>query len=84
MGYWVYVDDVTNRARLHRGSCKFCNHGAGVTATRRSDNRWEGPFTDPDDAATAAVCADKRDTKPCGHCQPGRWIEGEAISFVIN
>ena len=82
MDYWIYVDDPTNRVRVHRGSCKFCNHGTGVNATRRLDNRWEGPFSDPDDAATAAVRANKRDTKPCAHCLPDHRIEAEALRFI--
>ncbi len=80
--YWVYIDDPTNRVRVHVGSCRYCNHGKGVNEIRLPNNRWEGPFSDPDHAATAAVRGNRRDTKPCGHCLPDHRIEGHAIEFV--
>lgn len=67
--YWLYVDDPTDSARIHRGSCIWCNHGAGVKETRLSDNRWLGPFV-LDDAVTEAKRIGKRDTAGCGKCLP--------------
>ena len=81
--YWVYVDDPTDLARVHLGSCRYCNDGQGFKGSRLFDNRWLGPYTDPDEAANAAVRERKRDTKPCGICLKGHRIEAEALQFVI-
>ena len=32
--YWIYVDDITSRARIHEGSCSHCNYGKGVRGSR--------------------------------------------------
>ena len=67
--YWLYVDDPTNWARIHIGSCRYCNHGKGVKATRLPYNRWFGPFT-LEKAVEEARRENKRNTKGCGGCLP--------------
>ena len=69
MDYWLYVDDATNRARIHKGSCGRCNHGAGVKGSRLPDNRWHGPFKLAD-AVEKANRIGKRDTAGCHWCLP--------------
>ena len=32
--YWVYEDDSTNRARLHKATCSRCNDGQGMKGSR--------------------------------------------------
>ena len=50
MLFWVYEDDPTDSARVHKATCPHRNDGRGVKATRRSDNRWHGPFDDEQQA----------------------------------
>ena len=68
--FWVYEDDPTNRARVHRGECRYCNHGKGTQKGRRSDNRWHGPYATSADAFAAMRRLGKRDTGGCGVCRP--------------
>lgn len=42
--YYVYEDDPTSTAKIHRADCCYCNNGRGIKDTRLSDNRWHGPF----------------------------------------
>lgn len=79
----MYVDDPTSKARVHLASCRYCNNGQGVKDSRLPDNRWLGPFSNPDGAASVAVRENKRDTKPCGVCLPGYQIEAEVLQFII-
>ncbi len=67
--YWLYVDDPTNRTRVHTGACRFCNHGAGVKGSRLPDNRWHGPVALADAVAKARRIG-KRDAAGCGRCLP--------------
>lgn len=68
--FWVYEDDPTNRARVHRGDCRYCNHGKGTGAGRLSDNRWHGPYATRADAFAAMRRLGKRDIGGCGICRP--------------
>ena len=64
--FWVYEDDPTNRARVHKGDCRYCN----PCGTRKPDNRWHGPYATCADADAAMRRLGKRDTGGCGHCKP--------------
>ena len=65
--YVVYVDDPTNRARVHR---KTCRHYMNRKAERLPDNRWhEGPFTKAG-AFTFMHTLGKKDAKGAGCCNP--------------
>ena len=68
--FYVYEDDPTNRARVHRGGCRYCNHGKGTGAGRLSDNRWHGPYATSADAFAIMRRLRKRDTGGCGTCRP--------------
>ena len=68
--FWVYENDPTNKARVHRGSCKDCNHGEGVQPERLPHNRWHGPYTTCADAFAVARSLEKRDTRGCRNCKP--------------
>ena len=70
-GFWVYENDPTNRARVHRADCKFCNHGDGVHGRRNPDKaRWHGPFTTIKAACDKMRCLGKKDSGGCGYCKP--------------
>ena len=73
--YWLYIDDATNRLRVHEGLCIHCNHGEGIKGTRLSDNRWMGPFVTADDAVDESKRIGKRDTAGCGKCLPALRID---------
>ena len=68
--FWVYENDPTNKACVHRGSCKDCNHGEGVQPERLPHNRWHGPYTTCADAFAVARSLEKRDTRGCRNCNP--------------
>ena len=71
-GFWVYENYPTNRARVHRGDCKFCNHGEGKGRGIRNPNngRWHGPFDTVEAACDKMCCLDKKDSGGCGFCKP--------------
>ena len=68
MTYWVYEDDPTNRVRVHRATCGYCNDGQGVKGSRRSDNRWHGPFGTKQEAIELALSTGRPDAGGCGSC----------------
>lgn len=36
-----------HKAVIHRGTCKFCNNGAGLfTGTNPENGKWIGPFNE--------------------------------------
>ena len=67
MSYWVYVDDVTSMAKVHLGSCGFCNYGRGMKDTRLPDNHWSEGFADRETANAWAKATGKRDVAECKH-----------------
>ena len=42
--FWAYTDRPTKKSRIHKATCRYCNHGRGVSGARRSDNWWHGPY----------------------------------------
>jgi hypothetical protein len=39
--YWIYEDFVVHTATVHRGECRYCNHGQGRGHGRDpSGSRW--------------------------------------------
>ena len=70
-GYWVYEDRPTSRARVHEGTCRYCNHGDGMGRGRiEAENEWYGPFVSRDDAFRRAGATGQRDVRGCGVCRP--------------
>lgn len=68
MGYWVYEDDPTSKARVHKGTCGYCNHGRGIRGSRLSDNRWIGPFETEEEAIDKALRTGRSDVRRCKSC----------------
>ena len=70
-GYWVYEDRPTSQARVHRGTCHYCNHGDGMGRGRiEKDNEWYGPFGSREDAFRRAEATGQRDVRGCRVCWP--------------
>ena len=70
-GYWVYEDRPTSRARVHEGTCRYCNHGDGMGKGRiEAENEWYGPFVSREDAFRRAGATGQRDVRGCGVCRP--------------
>ena len=70
-GYWVYEDRPTSRARVHEGTCRYCNHGEGMGKGRiEAENEWYGPFVSREDAFRRAGATGQRDVRGCGVCRP--------------
>ena len=39
--YWIYEDMTVHTATVHRGDCRYCNHGSGMGRGRiKRDSRW--------------------------------------------
>ena len=70
MSYWVYEDNPTNRARIHKAECVYCNDGQGIKGSRLADNRWHGPFETLEEAVRRAKRTGRRDAKGGGCCLP--------------
>ena len=71
VGYWVYEDRPTSRARVHEGTCRYCNHGDGMGRGRiEAENEWYGPFWSREDAFRRAEATGQRDVRGCGVCRP--------------
>jgi len=71
VGYWVYEDRPTSRARVHEGTCRYCNHGEGMGRGRiEAENEWYGPFVSREDAFRRAGATGQRDVRGCGVCRP--------------
>ena len=68
VGYWVYEDDVTDNARVHKGICGYCNHGRGIRETRLPDNRWIGPFETESEAHRQALRTGRSGVRGCKVC----------------
>ncbi len=70
MAYWVYEDDPTRIVRVHRATCRYCNHGQGSKGSRLQDNRWHGPFGTLRKAIDLAVSTGRHDARGCRFCLP--------------
>lgn len=69
-GYWVYEDDPTNRARVHKATCRFCNQGRGLHGSRFADNRWHGPFLTREEAFSKLRATGRSNADGCKVCNP--------------
>ena len=70
-GYWVYEDRPTSRARVHEGTCRYCNDGEGMGRGRiEAENEWYGPFVSREEAFRRAGATGQRDVRGCGVCRP--------------
>ena len=77
MAFWVYENwqGSESKARIHVGSCPYCNYGQGTNKTKGTDNgKWHGGllgYPDFDKAETTAQQTG-RPVSCCGHCKPNR------------
>lgn len=72
IAYWVYLNRVHKYAKVHRGDCVFCDHGAGLHhrgAVATNAGRWLGPFQTSAEAMHAAQTTG-REPSSCTHCSP--------------
>ena len=68
--YWVYEDKPTNRTRIHKAACRFCNDGRGLHGSRLPDNRWIGPLESVEVAMEVAQDTERKDIAECKACRP--------------
>jgi len=72
--YYVYHNWTVERggkARVHRGSCSFCNNGQGIHNTiLRRNCEWFGPFKTKQDALTQARKTGAARVSRCRTCNP--------------
>ena len=69
MSFFVYENWTRDRARLHRGSCGYCNEGQGTQPIDSGSNgKWHGPFENIETARRALRNVKKSDSKECGCC----------------
>ncbi len=72
MSYWIYENwTAENKAKLHRGSCSFCNEGLGIHDDKEEgrNGRWHGPFNTFSEARNYAQNLN-RTVSYCGFCKP--------------
>ncbi len=69
--HWVYEDDPTDKAIIHKSTCGHCNDGRGRKASRLSDNRWHGPFASLQEAIDMALGTRRKTVRTCGACLRG-------------
>lgn len=68
-GYYVYENWIHRRARLHRGSCSYCNYGRGTQgATDERTGRWYGPIADRAEARARLQSLKHDNKKECAAC----------------
>ena len=71
MDFWVYEHFSNKRARIHTGTCRYCNHGKGVGGDQTNDDdKWHGPFDTFAKAEKKAASLKQKDTRACGVCKP--------------
>ena len=71
VGYWVYEDKVNSYARVHEGTCGFCNHGEGMGKGRNEkENEWYGPFESREEGFRRAHLLGRREVMGCKACRP--------------
>ena len=69
-GYWVYEDDSTNWARVHKGTCAYCNQGQGLHGSRLPVSRWHGPFLTREEAFSKLRATGRSNADGCKVCNP--------------
>ena len=74
--FYVYENTSTNRARVHKADCGFCNHGEGSRRRRKAKSpgvgnvRWHGPCDTREAAFAAMKRLGKKDIGACSACNP--------------
>jgi hypothetical protein len=71
MSYYVYDNWTINKARVHRGSCSYCNEGRGIHANPSGrSSRWHGPYDSVPKADQKARSLKREITDHCRSCVP--------------
>ena len=69
--YWIYENTAHDWARVHKGSCKRCNHGNGMhPGSSNKSGRWHGPYADRDEAFQNAIALGRDTIRGCNVCVP--------------
>ena len=74
--FYVYENTSTNRARVHKADCGFCNHGEGSRRRRKPKSpgggnvRWHGPCDTRESAFSTMKRLGKKDIGACSACKP--------------
>ena len=77
MEFWVYENWTVvagGKARVHRGECRYCNHGAGQRIYPNPsgrNGRWHGPFATEHDAMNFANSLGRQDVRWGKCCEGG-------------
>lgn len=75
--FYVYENWTNTFAKVHRGSCPYCNDGRGFQGrgNRTRNGQWLGPFETADSAMVEARAAANRHSnsavwivESCGYC----------------
>ncbi|MGD8546228.1 MAG: hypothetical protein PVH12_08655 [Candidatus Bathyarchaeota archaeon] len=76
--WWVYDNWAAKatKARVHRGTCTYCNHGKGINPkkTTEQDRKWRGPYPTWREAWKVAQKLRRKETTFCKKCC-GKLIE---------
>lgn len=71
MSWWVYENWRAvkgGKARVHKGSCGYCNEGHGFRQDSGKNGKWHGPFEDKDTAFEYAKTLRRQITDICSRC----------------
>ena len=69
--FYVYENWTIDRARVHKGSCSYCNDGKGVQVADSGRNgKWRGPFVERKTAFDILAKLGRADAGACGKCKP--------------
>lgn len=70
MSYFVYENwRADNKAKIHKGSCSFCNYGKGIHVQASSTNgKWSKPFASLEEAMKYAKSTGRK-VSLCNFCQ---------------
>lgn len=68
--YYVYENWTNTFAKLHRGTCPYCNDGQGFQGrgTKTPSGQWHGPYHSADEGMRAAHAAAN------GHSNSAVWV----------
>lgn len=70
--WWVYENwaATPERVRIHRGTCRYCNHGSGINPneTANKNMKWWGPYSTWRKAWKVAQQLGREDTAFCKKC----------------
>jgi F-type H+/Na+-transporting ATPase subunit beta len=75
--YYVYENWTNTFAKVHHGTCSYCNDGKGFQGrgTKTSNGQWHGPFTSKAEAMSIAhqkadryANSDVWEVSTCGVC----------------